>query len=262
MSRPSTLSSVFERVYSLDVVFQPECWKLCGDAHCCSFARHKERFRLLGRMGPPAQELPLLPGEYDFLHARGWTAQFHGHERKLAPFDFGPAVIHLDTITSTRPHCACDHDTRTTVCRLYPLLPVFDTAGALVSTEPLGIYEELEILDGLAPACRLDSLPFSQLNLYLELAALLGAHPVARFHLMAYRLVKRHVAERVRNEKNAGGRDAFAVFEAAYMRRKLLDQETLKAALAELWEAFVSRHGADFTDALAELRKACPPGAS
>lgn len=251
MHAPPPAASVFERIYSLNVVFQPECWKLCGDAHCCSFARHKERFRLLGRMGPPAQELPLLPGEYDFLQARGWTAQFHDHERKRLAFDFGPAVIHLDTVTSTRPRCACDHDTRTTVCRLYPLLPVYETSGVLVATEPLGIYEELEILDGLEPACQLGSLPFPQLNLYLKMAALLGGHPVLRFHLMAYRLLKKHVAGRVAEEKSASGRPAFAIFEAAFMRRRLLDHDSLKTSLAELWAAFAELHGSAFTDAIA-----------
>lgn len=246
-------ASVFESIYSLDVVFQPDCWKLCGDAHCCSFARHKERFRLLGRMGPPAQELPLLPGEYEFLQARGWTAQFHGHERKRLAFDFGPGVIHLDTVTSTRPHCACDHDTRTTVCRLYPLLPVYAASGPMIATEPLGIYEELEMLDGLKPACRLESMPFSQLNLYLELASLLGGHPVLRFHLMAYQWMKQHVAMKLAQEKSESNRSAFALFEGAFMRRKLVDHALLKSTLAELWAVFEGLHGPSFSDAMKKL---------
>ncbi len=253
MDALTPLAGIFEEIFALDVVFQPDCWKLCGDAHCCSFSRHKARFRMLGRMGPASQVLPLLPGEYDFLTSQGWTAQFQDHERSRVPYDFGPAVIHYDTLTSTRPHCACDHDTRTTVCRLYPLLPVFDEGGKLTSAAPLGVYEELEILDELKPACELTSMPFPQLNLYLQLAGKLSGHPVLHFHLMAYELVKRHVATRIGTEKEATGRTAFACFETAIIRRRLFDHETLKSDLADLYGRFVARHGASFSQALANI---------
>ena len=59
-----------ERIYSTDLTFVPNCWKLCGDAHCCSFSRYKAKFRMIAKT--PFQELPLLPGEYEFLAAKGW----------------------------------------------------------------------------------------------------------------------------------------------------------------------------------------------
>jgi len=241
-------AAVFERVYSLDLVYEPDCWRLCGDAHCCSFARHKARFRLLGTGDRPAQELPLLPGEFDFLESRGWVSQFHDYERKTVRYDFGPGAVTLDTVTSARPGCACDHATRTTVCRLYPLLPVYEAGGALAGTEPLGLYEELEILDGLEPACRIAALPFGQLNLYLELTRLLGDDPALRFHLMAYRLVKRHIAERLGSARATSGKSAFSLFESGFLRRRLLDHPQIKAELAALWEDFASRHGPAFLD--------------
>ena len=114
--------AIYEQIYATDLVYQADCWQLCGDPHCCSFARHKTRFPLLGRLRP-GQELPLLPGEYDFLQVNGWTAQFGEHDRRTVDYDFGPACVRLDTIVSRRPNCACDHGTRTTICRLYPLLP-------------------------------------------------------------------------------------------------------------------------------------------
>lgn len=246
-------SETFERIYSIDLVFENDCWKLCGDAHCCSFSRHKSRFRLLGAGGKPAQELPLLPGEFEFLSASGWTGQFQKFDRKTVIYDFGPGHVVFDTVTSARPGCACDHHSRTTVCRLYPLLPVFEVSGRLISTEPLGMYEELEALDGLEPACQLNGLPFRQLNLYLELVNLIGSEPVFLFHLMAYRLAKRHIAARLGEARLQTGASAFSLFERHLLRRQLLDHESLQADLAELWGRFNRQYGSRFTDAMAAL---------
>lgn len=239
-------ASVFAEAYAIDLVYQPGCWQLCGDAHCCSFARHKARFRMLGGGHRPAQELPLLPGEFEFLESRGWTSQFHEYERQVLNYDFGPGQVSYETVTSARPGCACDHETRTTVCRLYPLLPVYAEDGALAGVEPLGLYEELEILDGLEPACRLEALPFPQLGLFIALARTLAREPALRFHLMAYRLAKRHVAARVGKSREETGKSAFSLFEIALLRRRLFDHDSLKAELAALWETFAARHGANF----------------
>ncbi len=70
--------SEFEQIYATDLVYVPECWKLCGDAHCCNFARYKSRFKMIGCT--PFQELPLLPGEYEFLASKNWLNQFGEHD--------------------------------------------------------------------------------------------------------------------------------------------------------------------------------------
>lgn len=256
------LSRVFAAIYDTDLVYRPGCWTLCGDAHCCSFRRHKARFRLMARDG--GQELPLLPGEFDFLAARGWTAQFEPYERERRVHDFGPARLVVDRLTSRRPGgCACDHATRTTVCRLYPLLPVLGPDGGLVATERLGLYEELEALDGADPACRVDALPFDQLALFLRIAGAIGGEPILAFHLEAYRLAKRHVASRLADavrppggDPTAPPRSAFQAFEAAFLRRRLVDAEVLDAELAALWARFRDRHGRGFTEPLETLTAA------
>lgn len=253
------LAPVFDALYETDLVYRAGCWQLCGDAHCCSFRRHKARFRLMAQDG--GQELPLLPGEFEYLAARGWTRQFEPYERLRVVHDFGPARLVADRIVSRRPGCACDHATRTTVCRLYPLLPVLGEDGSLVGTEPLGLFEELEALDGLEPACRIEALPFDQFDLFLRMARLIGDEPVLAFHLEAYRLAKRHVASRLADSlratspgQPAATRSAFQAFEGAYLRRRLIDRKALDTALAELWRRLRDRHGEAFTrrlDALA-----------
>ena len=251
---PGTGSNeLYERLYQADLTYTADCWKLCGDAHCCSFARHKARFRLLAQTG--AQELPLLPGEFDFLTSKGWDRQFGDYERRVVDYDFGGGVVRLDAVASRRPRCACDHDTRTVVCRLYPLLPVFDVGGRLLETEPLGLYEELERLDGMAPACRVSELPLEQLNVFVKVCALLGSSPVLLFHLAAYRIAKRHVREHLAQRKAATGKSAFTLFESAFLRRTLFDHDAMRLELAALHAAFVGHYGPRYTEEIQALPK-------
>jgi hypothetical protein len=138
-------------------------------------------------------------------------------------------------------------------CRLYPLLPVFAVDGRLISTEPIGLYEELERIDGLEPACRLETLPFPQLNLYLGLANAIASDPVLLFHMMAYRIVKHHVAARLEAARGETGTSAFSLFERSLLRRRLFDHEGIKAELASLWTKFAECHGTSFLEAMEAL---------
>ena len=247
MPLPEDVRSAFTAIYSTDLVFEPDCWKLCGDAHCCSFTRHKAKFRLMAR--DPAQELPLLPGEWEFLCDNGWDKQFGEHEFRAGVHEVAGRRLRIESVISRRPMCVCDHGTRTTVCRLYPLVPQFEVSGRLAGTEPLSISEELERLDGLPPACQVNRLEFSQLNLLLHLTKTLASHPVLLFYLMAYRVTKRHAAQSVAAKKAAAPElSAFRLFETAYLRRQLLDQTRLDQELAELLDAFAVFYGSRFEE--------------
>jgi hypothetical protein len=228
--------AVFDRVYTTELVFEPDCWKLCGDAHCCHFSRHKAKFRMMAK-GDTFQELPLLPGEWEYLNERGWAAQFGEHELRASTYAVGDHAFRVEAVISHRPMCACNHGTRTTICRLYPLLPVLDSSGALLKTEALGAYEEMELLDGLEPACQIRDIPSSQLDLFNGLAGLLGSHPVLRVYMRAYHLVKRHVFDRLASKRASGvAGSAFQMFESGYLRRQLIDHAILQDGLARVIE--------------------------
>ncbi len=237
-------TSSFERIYATDLVYVPECWKLCGDAHCCSFARYKSRFKMLART--PFQELPLLPGEYEYLKSRDGLKQFGDHDHKVVEFEIDGYRLKSESIVSRRPNCACDHDIRPTVCRLYPLLPVFDVAGNFVGTEKMGIYEEIEQIAGLDVACQLNSLPFNQLNDFLAITNELSKSWVHLFYLEAYRLTKSHVSLQLANRFEAQERDIFAIFEAGFIRRNLIDSKVLRATLSDLARRFEKQYGDQF----------------
>jgi hypothetical protein len=236
--------SLFDEIYSADLRYRAECWQLCGDAHCCSFARYKSRLRIVART--PFQELPLLPNEFEYLAGRGWLAQFGDYDHKVVEVPLRAGTMRVESIVSRRVGCACDQATRPTVCRLYPLLPIFDLDGRVVGTESFGVYEALEEVESLEPACRLTSLPFEELQKFHRIAAAIGRSPVALFYAMAYRLTKAHVRERVREAKARSDADAFLVFARLLMRQRLTDQPALLAELDALAEQFRVRYGAAF----------------
>lgn len=233
-------------VHAIDLVYVPDCHRLCGDAHCCSFGRHKARFRMMGQQ--PSQELPLLPGEYEHMAATGALAQFGEYERRRGAFALDAArAVPYESIVSRRPGCACEHATRPTICRLYPLFPVHDVGGRLLGVEPqFGVYEELEALDGTPRACAVDSLPFDQLQLFLDLCGRLAASPLHLFCLHAYRATKRHVADGLRRRLAAKPQDAFALFEWQLLKDRLVDRDALRAELTALADAFAAHYGPRF----------------
>jgi hypothetical protein len=235
----TTLQDIFDTVYATDLVYVKDCWKLCGDAHCCSFQRYKGRYRILART--PFQELPLLPGEWAWLQSRGWTSQFEPFEHKVQAFEVDGRILRHETVVSRRPGCACDHATRPTICRLYPLLPRFAPDGRLEGVEGAGIYEDMERIGGLAPACELRHLPFDQLTPFLRLCAALSRSPLLLFHLEAYRLAKQHVAGTLARRVADGGKDVFQVFEMGLLRQALVDGPALRAEITALMRDFDRR---------------------
>ncbi|MGL4884060.1 MAG: hypothetical protein ACRC8K_23835 [Waterburya sp.] len=225
-------------------MYIPDCWQLCGDAHCCSFARYKKTFKIIART--PFQELPLLPGEYEFLNSKGWLQQFGDYDRKIIEFPIEGYSLKVESIVSRKPNCACEHSTRPTICRLYPLLPIFDITGQLIGTEPMGIYEEMERIAGLETACKLTSLPFDQIDKFLAIIVELSKNPVHLYYLEAYRITKQQVSKRLEARCSSSKRDVFTVFESGFIRQNLLDSEWLRTELSELARRFKARYGDRF----------------
>jgi hypothetical protein len=235
----------FDKIYATDLVYVSNCWKLCGDAHCCSFARYKAKFKLIART--PFQELPLLPGEYAYLQAKGWLAQFGDHDHKVIEYALDTCTLKIESIISRRPHCACDHATRPIVCRLYPLLPVFTIHGTLSGVETYGIYEELEQIEGLAPACQLTTMPFDELSKFLTITSEIAKNPHHLYYLEAYRLTKAHVRAQLLYAKSTQQDNVFFLFEKMLIRKQVVNHVTLKSTLQTLATQFRAAYGPRFT---------------
>jgi hypothetical protein len=140
---------------------------------------------------------------------------------------------------------------------LYPLLPVLDEAGRWLDIEPFGVYEELERLEKLNPACQIKDIPLNQLKRLLEFVALLAEHPLVTFHLAAYRVAKQHVFERLRAARKTE-ESAFAQFEWNLLHNRLFDYALLRAELSALADRYAEYWGNAFqlpspTDAAKQL---------
>jgi hypothetical protein len=92
----------------------------------------------------------------------------------------------------------------------------------------------------------LTSLPFDQVDRFLNLSAEIAKNPVHLFYLMAYRLTKKHAARRIQAKKDEYKCDVFAAFENAFIRRQLLDKTELRAELNELAGKFKAQYGEAF----------------
>lgn len=236
---PSTVD--FAAIYSQDLVYVPGCWQLCGNANCCSFSRQKDRFRLMG--SNRAQELPLLPGEFAYLHENDLLGQFGDYQHRVAEYRFGARVLKIESLISHNPGCACAHATRTTVCRLYPFLPVFDLDRTVIGVERLGIYEVLEELAGASRICQVDTIPDGERAKFGAIAAAIGADPVAAFYVDAYRIAQQHARRRLIELKGDRATDIYSVFEMAVLRQRLIDHAALAAELEARATALEQRHG-------------------
>lgn len=235
---------IFDKIYQTDLVYRKDCWQLCGDAHCCSFSRHKARFRRMAKTH--FQELLLLPGELGYLRQKGWLKQFGDFEHRVTRYALGQGTLTIESVISQRPNCACDHDTRPVICRLYPLLPVYDINGVIVGTEPLAIYDELERVDHLAPACQLTAMPFGELNKFLMIASEISKSPRLLFYMMAYRIAKTHVVSGLQSSIGTNCQSVFTCFEVAYLRNRLIDHTRLRSELQSLARAFREKFGPQF----------------
>lgn len=230
----------FETIYATDLVFVEGCWQLCGDAHCCSFSRHKAKFKFIGKT--PGQELPLLPGEYEYMAAKGYLAQFQEQEHRVLRYQFGEnRLLRLETIVSRRQGCACDSGTRPTICRLYPVFPKFDVDGRLKGLDRVGIYDALEELDGLQRICQVETMPLGEVEKLLTITGAIGAEPRAVFYMMAYHLTHSYIRDRLKELGSDGTTSMFTVFESALLRNQLIEPDVLKGrlnALADQFEAY------------------------
>ncbi len=236
-------ADIFETIYATNLVYQPDCWQLCGDAHCCSFARYKSQMAMLGKQ--TRQELPLFPGEYDFLARSGRLAAYGNAERRVVRFPLSAGVMPIDLLVARDGPCACPHESRTTVCRLYPLFPIFDLDGRLTAVDTnFGSFEEIESIDGAPRACRLTSMPFGQIDKLLSITGALGSCPAAVFYAMAYRIAKRHAADNLRRARGVAPPHVttLRLFESLFLLNRLFDAAALRTELDALAHAFRERY--------------------
>jgi hypothetical protein len=196
---------------------------------------------------PPHHQLPLLPGEYDWLRERGWLKNFKKHEHRVTTYEFSGRRIHSETLVSLESGCPCSHSTRTTICRLYPVLPQFEHTGQITGIDlEFGSFEVLENLQGLERACRIAEVPLSEINKLLSICNAIARDPLTLFYVQAYSATKDHVRNRLHSIVSVGG-DFFASYESALIRKRLIEKSQLDAELTAIALRFEAHYGTAFT---------------
>ncbi|MEZ5458847.1 MAG: hypothetical protein R3E65_05925 [Steroidobacteraceae bacterium] len=98
-SPSSQRDSALDELYSSNLLYVPDCWKLCGDAHCCGFSRYKKRFKIL--TSQPFQSLPMLLGEYDHSCGAAGADQFGEHDG-VTEYAIDDRVVRAGEVVSWR----------------------------------------------------------------------------------------------------------------------------------------------------------------
>src|SRR5688500_3170845 len=104
-----TVDAALDLIYSLDLVYRPECWKLCGDAHCCHHSRHKAK---LPMPGAPYTDLALLPGELSYMQRRGLLIQYQSYEVQELRLPLSRGELRVQSLKIPGQMCPCKHDIR------------------------------------------------------------------------------------------------------------------------------------------------------
>ena len=248
--KDTRFAQTFDTIYATDLVYAPDCWKLCGDAHCCNFARYKSQMGVIGKQ--TFQELPLFPGEMDFLRARGFGADFGDFEHRVTEFPLTRGTMKIEVLVSRGKTCACQHDTRTTVCRLYPLMPRFDDDGQLSGVDTqFGMFEQIERLAVMPRACQVSSIPFVEMDKLLTICRAIGANPTHVFYVKAFEIAKAHAIAKIAEARRAvpTGREvsSFQIFQGLYALKQLLDPFVMRRQLDALADRFAERFGDAFS---------------
>ncbi len=241
-----TDDATYDLIYATDLVYEPTCFQRCGDAHCCHFDRYR-------RHGPPAergwQKLPMLAGEYDYLRERGLLSQYPAPQLETTWLTGRLATYRFDLLVVAAPgRCPCDHPRRPTICRLYPLQPLFEPGVGVVGVETnASFFEEIETLAKTPRACPLTSLSFEQLGLLLHLCGAIARNPRCLFSAMAQALAKRLFRERVTALMAAQRINVFTALGQLTASGEFVERQVMVDGLDELLTRFRACYGDDFT---------------
>ncbi|MEM7404051.1 MAG: hypothetical protein AAF458_02105 [Pseudomonadota bacterium] len=224
----------FDAIYATDLRYVPGCWEFCGDAHCCHFSRYRNYSPDRGQ-----QKIPMLAGEYQYLEARGYLQQYDDITLELQTVESEGFSYVFETLSVAAEGCPCEQTTRPTLCRLYPLMPVFDAHGGVIDIDiECTPFEIVEVLSGSPRACQIQTLSFAEMSNFLTLCAAVAASARIKFSLMA--LHRAQVAFKQNLERKME-QEKLSVFEALArlgQEDALIDKPRLGTELRVLAEAF------------------------
>jgi hypothetical protein len=243
---------IYDFIYDTDLVYKPQCWKLCN-AHCCNFSRYKS--------GPSKhiQEIPLLPGEWQYMSDMGYLGQYKDLEYSVLKTRLNVGVLSYEAIKIPTIGCPCDHWRRPTVCRLYPLAPRYDLHRGFVGVD--GTFSLMEIAEeflGVPRSCQVDQVPFQELEKFIAISKAIETEPVIMFQFMVLDLLKTLLRAGLKDSKDQISDDdfnlseegqisnSFEMIQLAFLRGVAIDWGRAKMALEDLGARFRKTYGPAF----------------
>jgi len=227
----------FDEAYKTSWFSVDRCWISCG-SHCCTFRSIVKHFRLFR---DPGAVLPLFPGEFEFLEAKGVLQQGFKETRREVnvpiPGSSGDQAGFSFDFVTCRLEGACSFPQwRPLVCRLYPLLPRIDDAGHVLNFLPIA-YQDLFWKDlGVEDPCLVRLNAKFQEETLRSLECLLSKR-MGRFCLGAASIVMeaiyRRVSESAREEIASGPDAFFRRLEAMSLRGQLFDKKRVLQKVAD-----------------------------
>lgn len=203
------LHSKFEQLYKIELTYVPECWKLCGDGHCCHLTRYRNNPKQM-------QPLPLMPGELQFMQKTGYINQYSNPKVRSQrfEFEFGPLYFDQLEVDLKNGGCPCTHDIRPTICRMYPFLPTFDPKAGVTGFDPnFTVYEEAEEHLHAPRVCQVTEIPTDKKPQLDQFLKILTSEPLFMFYLSVYRRIKMAFASEI--DALSGVKDVKTGVEAA-----------------------------------------------
>ncbi|MFK8114803.1 MAG: hypothetical protein AB8B91_21560 [Rubripirellula sp.] len=234
----------FDVVFATDLVYQADCWKLCGDGHCCHFSRYKKN-----SSEQDYQSLPLLAGEYEYMKRRGYLQQYSEMELQRTSIDVEDGEWNIDMLrVRVDASCPCDHNLRPTVCRIYPLWPIFSAQQGLVgiSTSP-SQFEVMEKLGGLESACKVSGTSFAEFQKFLAICTAISANPRVMFSVMMMGLCRDLFEEKLHTTMQTHKVNMFQAMAMQVKENAFVDEAECSRQTSAMVSEFKTKFGSRFS---------------
>ena len=155
-------------------------------------------------------------------------------------------VLSYEAIKIPTTGCPCDHGRRPTVCRLYPLAPRYDLDRGFMGVDStFSMMEIAEEFLGVPRSCRVDAVPFQELEKFIAISKAIETEPVIMFQFMALDLLKTLLRAGLKDNKDQIVKEDFNLSDKVQIS-VAIDWGRAKMALEDLGARFKKTYGPAF----------------
>jgi len=242
------LPEPWERIHRETFVYEDNCWTTCNGGFCCNHEHPDFQFQLIPRHG---STILYMEEEYNWLCKHGTAPNVHnlGSMPNTLSFDFGgPRPLNLIQV-----HCRllgkCNGVIdKPLLCKIYPMLPVLGTDGALEDIYPSSIFELTMQIKGYKTPCTVVDKKKHYFAKWKNAPARLESlrHPYVILYLRAAKHFADVYTERLTANSALmalSGAEFWKRWELNYLAGRLLDTDQLAERIRETFNSLMTRYG-------------------